>query len=125
MRAESIVPLDWGTMVPLWFLGHGRNLAGYGNVLAPDPAEDLGPPVVIATPSRLLPRTAMVEFGEAVADAAEQDRRCVAFASCDWPHTQKEAATAFIPLPWRSMPPSSPSSALTTRDAWSTSTSSS
>ncbi len=90
MRAESIVPLDWGTMVPLWFLGHGRNLVGYGNVLAPDLEEDPGPPVVIVTPSRLLPRTAMVEFGEAVADAAEQDGRRVAFvASCDWSHTHE------------------------------------
>ena len=90
MRAESIVPLDWGTMVPLWFLGHGRNLTGYGNVLAPDPEEDPGPPVVIVTPSRLLPRTAMVAFGEAVADAAGQDGRRVAFvASCDWSHTHE------------------------------------
>ncbi len=90
MRAESIVPLDWGTMVPLWFLGHGRNLVGYGNVLALDPAEDLGPPIVIVTPSRVLPRTAMVEFGEAVAEAADQDGRRVAFvASCDWSHTHE------------------------------------
>ena len=77
-------------MVPLWFLGHGRNLVGYGNVLAPDPEEDPGPPVVIVTPSRLLPRTAMVAFGEAVADAAGQDGRRVAFiASCDWSHTHE------------------------------------
>lgn len=93
MRAESIVPLDWGTMVPLWLLGHGRNLVGYGNVLAPDPEEDPGPPVVIVTPSRLLPRTAMVAFGEAVTDAAGQDGRRVAFvafvASCDWFHTHE------------------------------------
>ncbi len=90
MRAENIVPLDWGTMVPLWFLGHGRNLVGYGNVLAPDPPDDPGPPAVIVTPSRLLPRAAMVAFGEAVADAVEQDGRRVAFvASCDWSHTHE------------------------------------
>ncbi len=90
MRAESIIRRDWGTMVPLWFLGHGRNLVGYGNVVAPDPTEDLGPPIVIVTPSRVLPRTAMVEFGEVVADAAEQDGHRVAFvASCDWSHTHE------------------------------------
>jgi aromatic ring-opening dioxygenase LigB subunit len=88
LRAESAVPLDWGTMVPLWFVGHGRNLVGYGDVLAPEPDEDLGPPVVIVTPSRSLPRATLVGFGEAVAAAAERDGRRVAFvASCDWAHT--------------------------------------
>ena len=85
--AESVVPLDWGVAVPAWFLGHGRNLVGHGHVLAPKPAEDIGPPVVIMTPSRRLPRETMVAFGEAVADAAARDGRRVAFvASCDWAH---------------------------------------
>ncbi|HEY7031395.1 MAG TPA: aromatic ring-opening dioxygenase subunit LigB [Thermomicrobiales bacterium] len=88
--AESAIPLDWGTMVPLWFVGHGRNLIGHGDVLAPDPAEDLGPPVVIATPSRSLPRPTIVEFGVAVAEAATREGRRVAFvASCDWAHTHE------------------------------------
>ncbi len=87
LRAESAVPLDWGTMVPLWFLGHGRNLSGHGHVLAPDPDEDIGPPIVIATPSRSLPRATLVDFGEAMAAAAGRDGRGVAFvASCDWAH---------------------------------------
>ncbi len=85
--AESCIPLDWGVAVPAWFLGHGRNLIGLGNVLSAAPAEDIGPPVVIVTPSRRLPREAMVTFGEAVADAAGADGRRVAFvASCDWAH---------------------------------------
>lgn len=84
---ESVVPLDWGVAVPAWFLGHGRNLVGHGHVLSPKPAEDIGPPIVIVTPSRRLPRETMVAFGEAVADAAGKDGRRVAFiASCDWAH---------------------------------------
>ena len=85
--SESVMPLDWGVAVPAWFLGHDRNLVGLGNVLSDKPAEDVGPPVVIVTPSRRLTREAMVTFGEAVADAAAWDGRRVAFvASCDWAH---------------------------------------
>lgn len=90
-RDQSAIPLDWGVITPLWFLGHGRNMVGHGDVLAPAP-EDSGPPVVIATPSRVLPREAMVEFGTAIAEAAAQDGRRVAFvASCDWGHRHKES----------------------------------
>jgi aromatic ring-opening dioxygenase LigB subunit len=87
---ESAISLDWGTMVPLWFVGHGRHLPGYGDVLADPPAEDVGPPVAIATPSRALPRETLVEFGVAVGEAAARDGRRVAFiASCDWAHTHR------------------------------------
>jgi len=86
-RDQSAVYLDWGTITPLWYLGHGRNMVGHGDVLAPPPPQD-GPPVVIAAPSRLLPRAAMVAFGRAIAEAAAADGRRVAFcASCDWGHT--------------------------------------
>jgi aromatic ring-opening dioxygenase LigB subunit len=85
--AESCIPLDWGVAVPAWFLGHDRHLPGGGNVLSAAPDEDIGPPVVIVTPSRRLSRETMVRFGEAVADAAAKDGRRVAFvASCDWAH---------------------------------------
>ena len=92
--SESTIPLDWGTMVPLWFLGHGhghgRNLVGHGDVLAPVPDQDPGPSVVVATPSRRLPRPTLVEFGVAIAEAAARDGRRVAFvASCDWAHTHE------------------------------------
>jgi aromatic ring-opening dioxygenase LigB subunit len=88
-RYQSAIPLDWGTITPLWFLGHGRDMPGCGDVLA-DPPEDVGPPVVIAAPSRLLPRSAMVAFGTAIAEAAARDGRRVAFvASCDWGHTHE------------------------------------
>lgn len=89
-RSQSAIPLDWGVITPLWFLGHGRNLPGRGNVLADPPPEDIGPPVVIVTPSRSLPWETLREFGRAVATAAEADRRRWAFvASCDWAHTHR------------------------------------
>lgn len=90
-RDQSVAPLDWGAMTPLWFLGHGRDLKGVGDVLAQSPAKDIGPPVALATPSRALPRETMVEFGRAVARAATDSSQRIAFiASCDWAHTHRE-----------------------------------
>lgn len=90
-RHQSAIPMDWGVMVPAWFLGHNQNVPGYGNVLA-DAPETHGAPIVIATPSRSLPRSAMVEFGTAIAEAAEKSGRSVIFAaSCDWAHTHIES----------------------------------
>lgn len=87
-RDQSVIPLDWGTLIPLWFLGHGRNQVGHGDVVADRPSEDLGPPVVIMTPSRSLPRHMLPQMGAAIAEAAARDGRRVAFvASCDWAHT--------------------------------------
>jgi len=87
-RSQSTLPLDWGLITPLWFLGHGRNAVGKGDVLADPPDSDSGPPVVIAAPSRSLPRASIVDFGRAVAEAALNDGRRVAMiASCDWAHT--------------------------------------
>ena len=86
-RSESAMPLDWGTMVPLWFMGHGRNMVGHGTVLSPVPTEDGGPPIVLINPSRSLPLESLVAFGEAIAEAAGNDGRRVTFvASCDWAH---------------------------------------
>jgi aromatic ring-opening dioxygenase LigB subunit len=90
-RFQSVMPMDWGILTPLWFLGHGRNMPGHGNVLADPPAEDVGPPAVIITPSRSLPRETLVEFGRAIGAAAAADPRRIAFvASCDWGHTHAE-----------------------------------
>ena len=87
-RDQSVMPMDWGVLTPLWFLGHGRNMPGHGHVLADPPTEDIGPPAVIVTPSRSLPREALVDFGRAVAAAAAANGRRIAFvASCDWGHT--------------------------------------
>jgi aromatic ring-opening dioxygenase LigB subunit len=86
-RSESGAPLDWGILVPLWFLGHDQNVEGSGDVLAPKPEVDTGPPIVLINPSRALPLETNVQFGEAVADAVAKDGRRVAFiASCDWAH---------------------------------------
>lgn len=87
-REQSAIALDWGALIPLWFLGYGQSMPGAGDVLAPVPDRELGPPVVLAAPSRLLSRDEMVAFGRAVAQAAAEDGRRVAFiASCDWAHT--------------------------------------
>ncbi len=88
-RDQSAMPLDWGALVPLWFLGHDANVPGSGDVLAPDPAPDAdgGPPVVLVGPARDVPRATIVDFGRAVAEAAAADPRRIGFiASCDWAH---------------------------------------
>ncbi len=88
---QAVMPLDWGAITPLWFLGHDQDMAGSGDALAKPPEADSGPPVVIVTPSRDLPRSTLVAFGRAVAEAATADPRRVAFvASCDWAHTHRE-----------------------------------
>jgi aromatic ring-opening dioxygenase LigB subunit len=78
-------------MVPLWFLGNGNaHQQGTGSVLAPAPEAESVPPVVLITPSRALPREAMVEFGRAVGDACAADPRRIGFvASCDWSHVHR------------------------------------
>lgn len=87
-RDQSVLPLDWGNLTPLWFLGHSRNMRGHGDVLADPPDEDIGPPAIIMTPSRSLPREMLIEFGRAVAEAAGANPRRIGFvASCDWGHT--------------------------------------
>ncbi len=65
-------PLDWGAIVPLWFLG----------------AQFADPPsIVVVVPSRLLPLDALVRFGHAVANVTERSTRRVALvASADQAH---------------------------------------
>ncbi len=92
----AILPMDWGLMTPLWFAGHDTDLPGYGHVTANydhgDPAPT-GPPVVIATPSRHLPREMNVTFGRAIAEVAEaSERRVALIASCDWSHKHVEGS---------------------------------
>ncbi|HYO30261.1 MAG TPA: aromatic ring-opening dioxygenase subunit LigB [Thermomicrobiales bacterium] len=88
--AEAVVPLDWGAMVPLWFLGHGRNLPGSGHVLADPPERDEAPAVVVVSPSPSVPPESLVRFGRAIVEAAAEDGRRAAYvASCDWSHTHR------------------------------------
>ncbi|HEX5500748.1 MAG TPA: aromatic ring-opening dioxygenase subunit LigB, partial [Thermomicrobiales bacterium] len=92
-RDQRAMPLDWGALVPLWFLGHDANIPGSGDVLAPEPEPQPNgaPPAVLIGPSRDLPRTTIVEFGRAVAEAAAADPRRIGFiASCDWGHRHAE-----------------------------------
>jgi len=71
--AERIpLPLDWGALVPLWFIA--RPL-------------DPRPHVVVLAPDRSLPRETLVRCGVAIAQAArESGKRVVLIASCDQGH---------------------------------------
>lgn len=89
---QSATPLDWGAMVPLWFLGHDDNRPGSGSVLAPTPKDDHGPAIVLITPSRVLPRQAMVDFGKVLGEVFAKSGKKIGFvASCDWGHAHKES----------------------------------
>lgn len=89
---QSVAPMDWGAMVPLWFLGHDANVEGSGDVLAPTPGHDGDPTAVLITPSRSLDRETMVAFGRTLARVFADDQRPVGFiASCDWAHTHAES----------------------------------
>lgn len=69
----SHLALDWGALIPLWFMGA---------------REEHKPRVVLITPSRGIPREDLVGLGRSVAVAAERSGRRVAFiASADQAHT--------------------------------------
>ena len=69
---SAVAPMDWGVLIPLWFMG-GR---------ADPPA-----PVVVVTPARDLAAEVHVRFGEAIARAAQESGKRVAFiASADHGH---------------------------------------
>lgn len=73
----SDLAMDWGTLVPLWFL-----LRGTGSKRK----------VVIVTPSRGIPLSQNFEFGKAVARVASEERKCVAFvASADQAHAHSRS----------------------------------
>jgi len=68
----SCMPMDWGTLIPLWFLV-GQDQAG--------------PSVVIVTPSREIPLRNLVRFGRLIAEACESSGKKIAFvASADQGH---------------------------------------
>ena len=72
----AVAPMDWGVLIPLWFMG-GRH----------DPPV----PLVVVTPARDLPGSAHVAAGAAIATAAAQSGRRVAFiASADHGHAHLE-----------------------------------
>jgi aromatic ring-opening dioxygenase LigB subunit len=73
---SSCMPMDWGTLIPLWFLrSHSERLQ-----------------VVIVTPSREIPLQNLVKFGTLTARAAKKHGAKVAFvASADQAHTHKKS----------------------------------
>ena len=73
----SDLALDWGTLIPLWFLLRSTRLRSR---------------VVIVTPSRGIPLRQNFEFGSVVAGVAEGERKRVAFvASADQAHAHRRA----------------------------------
>jgi aromatic ring-opening dioxygenase LigB subunit len=66
----AVMPLDWGTLIPLWFLG-GRS--------------DAPRPVVVVSPARDLPLADHVRAGAAIATASSE-RRAAIVASADHGH---------------------------------------
>ena len=73
--ATAVAPMDWGVLIPLWFMG-GR--------------KDAPIPTVVVTPARDLSAEVHVHFGEAIARAATASGRRVAFiASADHGHAHQ------------------------------------
>jgi len=71
----SCMPMDWGTLIPLWFF---RCHMGT-------------PEMVLVTPSREIPLQNLVRFGSVIAEAAEKRKDRVAFiASADQAHTHSK-----------------------------------
>jgi aromatic ring-opening dioxygenase LigB subunit len=68
---EAVMPLDWASLIPLWWMG-GRS----------DPQV----PAVIVSPARDLSTAAHVTAGAAIAGAIAGDRRVALIASCDHGH---------------------------------------
>lgn len=76
-KAQAILPLDWGALVPLWFIAHP---------MTPRPQ------VLVLAPDRALSRETLVRCGMAIVDAAEvAGRRIALIASCDQGHAHDPA----------------------------------
>jgi len=74
--SAAVAPMDWGVLIPLWFMG-GRH----------DPPV----PLVVVTPARDLSASAHIEAGAAIAAAAKAFGGRVAFiASADHGHAHLE-----------------------------------
>ena len=73
--AEAVMPLDWGTLIPLWYLGGRRR-----------PPR----PVVAVVPARDLPVEAHLDAGRAIARAVgRMGRHAALVASADQSHTHR------------------------------------
>ena len=74
----SDMPMDWGTLVPLWFML---------------PRCRRKPKLVIVTPSREIPLSKNFQFGRIIAETAEREgkKRVVFVASADQAHAHKKS----------------------------------
>jgi aromatic ring-opening dioxygenase LigB subunit len=74
----SDMPMDWGTLVPLWFM---------------IPRCRRKPKLVIVTPSREIPLSKNYQFGQVIAEQAEANRkkRIIFVASADQAHAHKRS----------------------------------
>ncbi|HET6781450.1 MAG TPA: hypothetical protein VFH67_05090 [bacterium] len=73
----SNMPLDWGTLVPLWFFMRGHRVT---------------PKLVVVTPSREISLAENLRFGSLIADVAERSNKRVMFvASADHAHAHKRS----------------------------------
>ena len=71
----SCMPMDWGTLIPLWFFAREKQAT---------------PRIVIVTPSREIPLENLTRLGHAIAEAAKTSDRRVAFvASADQGHAHR------------------------------------
>ncbi|MBC8140327.1 MAG: aromatic ring-opening dioxygenase subunit LigB [Armatimonadetes bacterium] len=75
--ADAVLPLDWGALIPLWFVAHP---------FAPRAK------IVVLAPSPSLPRETLVRVGVAIAEAATKSGKRVALiASGDQAHAHDPA----------------------------------
>ena len=73
--ATAVAPMDWGVLIPLWFMGGRR-----------DPPL----PIVVVTPARELSASDHVKAGAAIARAAAESPHRIAFiASADHGHAHR------------------------------------
>ena len=68
----SNIEMDWGTLIPLWYMGA---------------RDEKKPQVVVIAPSREIPMSDLIELGRAIADAAMTSNKKIALvASADQAH---------------------------------------
>jgi aromatic ring-opening dioxygenase LigB subunit len=73
----SDMPMDWGTLVPMWFVAKEERVKAR---------------TVIVTPSREIPLNQNIAFGRAVAETAEKSKKRIVFiASADQAHAHKKS----------------------------------
>jgi aromatic ring-opening dioxygenase LigB subunit len=74
---SSDLPMDWGTLIPLWFFAKRNRVETK---------------IVVVAPSREIPIGQNFEFGRIVAEVSESERKRIAFiASADQAHTHRKS----------------------------------